>query len=92
MYRAAKIFEVKSAVIITREYHLPRAVYLAGKHKISTQGYPADRRKYLNILKYRFREYLARIKDFIPINIIKPDPRFLGDKIPITGSSKSSDG
>jgi SanA protein len=92
IYRAAAIFQVKSAIIVTQDYHLPRAVYLAGKHNIKAQGYPADRRKYLHILRYRLREYLARIKDFLLINTIKPAPRFLGDKIPITGSNKDSDG
>ncbi len=92
IYRAAAIFQVKSGIIVTQNYHLPRAVYLALKHNIKVQGYPADRRKYLYIRRYRLREYLARIKDFLLINLLKPGPRFLGDKIPITGSSKKSQG
>ncbi len=92
IYRAREIFRVNSAVIVTQRYHLPRALYLAQRRNITVQGYPADRRRYLNIRQYTLREYLARIKDFFFINVFKPKPTFLGKKIPITGDGRKTGG
>ena len=33
------------------------------------------------------RESLARVKDFFYVNVTKPNPTYLGDKILITGDS-----
>jgi len=90
--RSLKIFEVEKAVISTQEYHLARAVYIARKSGIKAYGIKADLRNYpkSEMSRYIVREWLARIKDFLYINVFKPDPVFLGDKIPITGSSDAS--
>ena len=42
------------------------------------------------MMRYMVREWLARTKDFLYVNIFKPDPIFLGDQIPITGGSERS--
>lgn len=87
IYRAKEIFKVEKAIIITNEYHLPRALYLARKMGIEAYGIPSDIRKYDNIDLYEKRENLAKIKDFIYVNILKPEPTFLGDEIPIETSN-----
>lgn len=86
MYRAKEIFEVKTAVVVTQEYHMYRALYIAEKLGIEAEGVTCDTRKYPNDLYRRFREVLARNKDFLT-TIIKPEPTYLGDAIPV-----SSDG
>ncbi|CUP65262.1 SanA/YdcF family protein [Clostridium baratii] len=86
MYRAKEIFQVKKAIIVTNEYHLPRALYIAGKMGIEAYGVNADKRNYIYIDSYKKRENLAKIKDFMYTNIIKPEPTFLGDAIPISTS------
>ena len=86
IYRANKIFRVKSAIIVTNEYHLPRALYLANKLGIDAYGYASDKRKYYYIQWYKQREKLAQIKDFMYVNIFKEKPTFLGDEIPINSS------
>lgn len=86
MYRAKEIFEIKSAIVVTQKFHLNRVLYIAMRKGISVQGYPADMRNYLYMNSYKIREFFARIKDFIYINIIKKKPKFLGEKIPISGS------
>ncbi|MDX1357856.1 MAG: ElyC/SanA/YdcF family protein [Clostridia bacterium] len=90
--RAGKIFDVETAVISTQEYHLTRAVYIARHSGIEAYGIRADLRRYprSEMARYTLREWFARIKDFIYVRILKPDPVFLGDKIPITGSSSPS--
>lgn len=86
MYRAKEIFKVKSAVIVTNEYHLPRALYIARKLGIDAYGVKSDKRAYQLMDNYRKREILAKLKDFVYVNIIKPEPKFLGESIPVSTS------
>ncbi|MEG1481730.1 SanA/YdcF family protein [Clostridium sp.] len=86
IYRAKEIFGVNKAIIVTNEYHLPRTLYIAEKLGIDAYGISSDKRNYLNIKSYKKREDLAKVKDFMYTNIIKPEPTFLGDSIPINSS------
>ena len=92
MVRAARIFKVESAVVSTQEFHLYRAIYIARRNGIEAWGIKADLRKYpqSEILRYTVREWLARTKDFFYVNILRKDPVYLGEAIPITGDSSPS--
>ena len=89
IYRAKDIFEVEDAIIITNEYHLPRALYLAKKMGINANGISSDIRNYLFIESYKSREKLAQLKDFVYVNLLKPEPKFLGESIPVNSSDGS---
>ena len=85
MYRAKAIFEVSNAIVVTQEYHLPRALYNAKAMGIKVQGVICDKRQY-NGTTYRWvREVVARSKDFF-YDILKPEPTYLGDVISIKGN------
>lgn len=86
MYRAKEIFEVDKAIIVTNEYHLPRALYIARKLGIEAYGVKSDKRGYQLMDSYKKREALAQLKDFFYVNILKPEPKFLGDSIPVNSS------
>lgn len=86
IYRAKEIFDVKKAIIVTQDYHLKRAVYIARKKGIDAYGVAADKHIYVDIKKYKVRESLARYKDFFLVNALKTKPKFLGDKIPVMSS------
>lgn len=90
MYRANEIFKVDKAIIVTNEYHLPRALYIARKLGIEAYGVKSDKREYQLMDSYKKREILAQLKDFFYVNILKPEPKFLGKSIPV--NSSSSDG
>jgi len=92
MVRAAKVFKVETAFISTQGFHLARAVYIARKNGIDAYGINADLRQYprSELTGYIMREWLARTKDFIFVNILKPDPIFLGEELPITGDSSAT--
>ncbi|WP_143317290.1 ElyC/SanA/YdcF family protein [Clostridium sp. HBUAS56017] len=85
MYRAKEIFKVKKAIIVTNEYHLPRALYVAKSLGIDAYGVKSDIRNYKGIEVYRQREKLAQLKDFF-YALIKPEPTFLGEEIPVSTS------
>ncbi len=50
-------------VIVTQEYHLHRALYIAERLGIDAYGVSADKREYSDRLKCELREILARVKD-----------------------------
>ena len=85
IYRAKEIFGARKIVIVTQEYHLHRAIYIAEALGIDAYGVSADLRSYVGQTKYDLREILARNKDFLTA-IFKPEPTYLGDKIPLDGS------
>ena len=82
--RAKEIFEVSSAVIVTQEYHLYRAIYIAKKYNLDVYGVSATKNIYFGQTKRNIREMIARVKDYIYV-LIKVDPTYLGEIIPITG-------
>ncbi len=82
IYRARDIFSAKKIIIVTQEYHLYRALYIADALGVDAAGVRADVRKYRGQAVRELREILARNKDFI-YTIIKPEPTYLGDKIPL---------
>lgn len=84
MYRADAIFEVEKMVIVTQQYHLYRSLYIANKLGIEAIGVASNPRQYSGQRSRDIREVLARVKDFFLV-IFKPNPTFLGNKIPIGG-------
>lgn len=90
MVRAKQVFGVETAVVVTNGFHLERAVFLAQSQGIRAEGVVADLRPY--VYYYSHREFLARCKAVLNTYILRPDPRFLGPAIPITGDSHASDG
>lgn len=85
IYRAKEIFNAKNIIIVTQKYHLYRALYIANQLDVNAQGVNSDPRKYAGQLYREFREILARNKDVLNC-IIKPEPTFLGEPIPVSGN------
>ena len=84
MYRAKEIFGVKKVIIVTQEYHLYRAVYIARSLGLDAYGVTSDYNRYIGQFRRDVREVLARVKDF-GTSILKPEPTYLGETIPIWG-------
>lgn len=91
VYRARAVFEADSIIIVSQKYHLYRALYTARKLGIKAVGVSADLKKYAGQTKRDLREILARDKDFFKC-IIKPEPTYLGEKIPVSGNGNQTDG
>jgi len=72
MARAASVFGVKKAVVVTQEYHLYRALYLAESYGIEAYGVSASIRTYRGQTLRDLREVAARCKDVVSA-IFKPD-------------------
>jgi vancomycin permeability regulator SanA len=89
MYRAKEIFQAKKVIIVTQQYHLYRAIYIAESLGLEAYGVAADYRSYYGQTKRDIREVLARVKDF-GTSILKPKPTYLGDAIPIWGDGNQT--
>ncbi len=85
IYRAHSIFGAKKILIVTQEYHLPRALYIAKSFGLQAQGVAADYRSYNGQTGRDVREVLARVKDFAT-SLFHPKPTFLGTGISISGN------
>ncbi len=85
IYRAKEIFGADKIVIVTQQYHLHRALYVAEALGIEAYGVSADLRSYAGQTKRDLREVLARIKD-MAYALFKPLPTYLGDPISLDGN------
>ena len=91
MYRARDVFEVKDLIIVTQKFHISRAVCMARSLGMNAVGYEVNQDRFTgrSLQGWRIREYFARVKAFYSI-VVKPKPRYLGDKIPISGDGRAS--
>lgn len=85
IYRAKEIFGVRKMIIVTQEYHLYRALYIAEQLGIEAYGVSASLRPYSGQAYRDAREILARVKDFY-LTLTEGQPKFLGESIPISGN------
>jgi vancomycin permeability regulator SanA len=85
MYRARDIFEADKIVIVTQEYHLYRALYIADRLGIEAYGVASNPRVYAGQNNRELRENLARVKDYFYC-LLQPKPTYLGDSIPVSGN------
>lgn len=84
MYRARDVFSAKKVVIVTQQYHLYRAIYVARQLGLEAYGVASDPREYAGQPVREAREILARVKDFV-MCIFEPKPTYLGEVIPVFG-------
>ena len=85
MYRARDIFGAKKLVVVTQEYHLPRALWIARRMGLEAVGVACDTQRYSGQLYRDLRELAARDKDFVKC-LKMPEPKYLGEAIPLAGS------
>lgn len=85
MYRARDVFQAKKVLIVTQDYHLYRALYIAQALGLEAYGVAANYRNYSGQTARDIREILARNKDFFTA-IFQPLPTYLGKAIPVSGN------
>ncbi len=83
-YRAKNIFRVDEAILVTQNFHLPRALLTCNALGIKAIGVSADLRKYhlSSIVSWQIRETLANFAALLDVSIIHPKP-VLGPVEPI---------
>lgn len=82
-YRAREIFDLHSGIIlVSQEFHLPRALYICNSLGVQSVGVSADKRIYASNL-WGLREFAAQIKAGLDVEILHSKPKFLGPKVKI---------
>lgn len=85
IYRANEIFGAKKILIVSQEYHLYRAIFIAKRLGMEAYGLNADLREYKNQLFRDVREVAAISKDYVKC-IYFPEAERMGEKISLKGS------
>lgn len=89
IYRAKEVFGVQKMIIVSQEYHLYRALYIAQELGVEAYGVSADYRNYSGQTARDIREVLARVKD-VATAIFQPQPAYLGETVPINGNGDAT--
>lgn len=74
-WRAANVYDVDHAIVVSHAFHLPRIRYICESFGIETIAVAADIREYDDWLVSVPREILARLKAWWQVEVTKPLPR-----------------
>ena len=66
--RAKTVFNVEAAILVTQDYHQPRALYLCNVVGIDSIGIKANRRTYDGESYYQFREFFSTAAAWFEVN------------------------
>lgn len=89
LVRAKEVFGVTRAIVVTQDFHLPRALYIADAQGIAVQGVSASLEPYVGERTFTLREIPARVKAFFNV-LFRARPTYLGDAVDITGDGRTT--
>ena len=89
MIRARDVFEVEKVLVVTQTFHLRRAVYVGRALGLDCHGVPSDLANYPSLGYLQKREWAARIKAFLEVNI-RRSPKYGGSTHSISGDGTST--
>ena len=81
-YRASEIFQLDRAILVTQEFHLPRALFTCRFLGVEAVGVSADLRPYRGARWYEIRETAATLNALWDV-IRQNPPAVLGEPIPL---------
>jgi SanA protein len=91
--RARKVFDVRSAIVVTQPFHMARALWLA--HRAGLTAYGLEAGKGTNYggkgVQADVRELLARTKAVADV-VTGAQPKFLGPRVSVAGPAAASRG
>jgi SanA protein len=87
MYRAKAVFEARSVIVVTQDFHLPRALFIARHLGLDSYGVVAAGGE--RSLHDYLREVPASVKALIDI-ALRREPKYLGAPIPLTGDGSTT--
>jgi len=87
MYRARDVFLVRSLTIVTQDFHLPRALWIARHLGLTAYGVTAEGGE--NSSYDYVREIPASLKAIINV-LANRQPKYLGPTIPLSGDGQAT--
>ncbi len=83
--RAKHIFGQSRLLVVSQPFHCKRAIYIARRHQIDAYGFPAKDVTGPAAQRTYSREYLARVKALLDVEILNSQPKFLGKREIVNG-------
>ncbi len=70
--RAHEIWVIEEAILVTQDFHLPRAIWTCERLGIKSRGVSASLQPYVEEEAYRLREILAVYKAALDVFLLHP--------------------
>lgn len=83
MARAKRVFGLDRCIIITDDFHVPRALYLARVHGIDALACASAPVPWPRSKKTRVREWLSRVLGVLDVKVLRRKAKFYGPPIPL---------
>lgn len=81
IYRAEEVFGLQTYTVVSQPFHLERALYLAGQRGQDAIGFAAYGPSGYWGRRVRAREVLARALAVLDVELLRREPRFLGEPV-----------
>jgi SanA protein len=81
--RAKEVYDIDQALLITQDYHLPRAMFIAESLGMEVQGCIAKGPKWTAMKSILTREIAARLRTLGDLYVWNREPRYLDDPKPV---------
>jgi SanA protein len=88
MVRANRVFGQTDVVVISQEFHVRRAIYIANARGLTASGYVARDVTRSVGFKTHAREHLAKVRAVLDVNVFMRQPKFLGELVRIGDESR----
>jgi SanA protein len=86
MYRARHIYGARSVIIVTQDFHMPRALFIARRLGLEAEGFIAEGE---GTQKDYVREVPASVKALIDV-LLHRKPKYLGDSVSLDGDGSAT--
>ena len=81
LVRAREVFGLHDLIIVTDDWHQPRALFLAAAAGLDALGVSSAELPWSMSGKTRLREWLSRVKAVADVCVLRTKPKFLGDPV-----------
>jgi SanA protein len=91
VWRAKNVFGAERVIVVTQDFHLSRALFVARSLGMAAEGASADRRTYRGIAWLHVRETISRTKAFVDVAVDRR-PHHEGPRIDLRGDGRVTAG
>ena len=81
LVRAREVFGLREIIVVTDDWHQPRALFLARAAGIDALGCSSRDVPWRISVKTRVREWASRVKAVVDVYVLRTKPRFLGEPV-----------
>ena len=89
--RAQKVFHTQNTLIVTDDFHLPRALFIAAEIGLPAVGFASAHVPLRRSIRTRVREIFSRARACLDLYVWKTQPRFLGAPVPLSHLPSAGD-